>query len=646
MSTIPASAIVQILPGVISAGGTGLVLNGLMLTNSYRVPTGSVISFASAAAVGSYFGLASNEYAKAVVYFNGFLNSTQFPAALLVAQYTQTNVAAWMRSGVVSGLTIAQLQAISGTLVVTIDGYPHTAGALNLSSATSFTAAATLIQTALNASEPTEASVTASIAAGTPAVFVGTISNDVLTVTSMTSGVIEPGGVISGTGVTSSTQILAQLSGTTGGVGTYAVNIAQAVASATITETFGVLNVTVVGSGTLSVGQTVTGGTTAAGTVITALGTGTGLTGTYYVNLTQTVTSGTLTATATNCVVTYDSIQGSFFITSGVSGAPSSIAYATGTTATTLMLTSATGAVLSQGAAAATPAMFMAGITQITQNWATFFLSFEVDDFLGNTQKLAFAAWTSTTNYRYAFLCWDSDVTATTGVSTTCLGYLIAQASYSGTMLIYDPNNTGLAAFASGVIASINFNAINGRTNLCFRQQSSLTATVTNQQIAAYLIQNGYNFYGAYGTANATFTWLYNGSISGPFLWADSYVNQIWMNNNFQQALMNLLAAFGSIPYNNFGYGLVEAALMTPIQQAIVFGAIRPGVTLSSTQIAQVNGQAGYVISDVLSQRGWYLQVQPATPQVRAARTTPTILFWYVDGQSIQQITMSSLEVQ
>jgi hypothetical protein len=319
---------------------------------------------------------------------------------------------------------------------------------------------------------------------------------------------------------------------------------------------------------------------------------------------------------------------------------------ATGTTATALMLTSATGAVLSQGAAAATPNTFMNNLVQITQNWASFFLSFEVDDFLGNTQKLAFAAWASSTNNRYMFIAWDSDVTATTGVSTTCLGYLITQASYSGTMLLYDPSNTGLAAFVAGSIASINFAAINGRTNLCFRSQSGLVATVTNQQVASYLIQNGYNFYGAYGTANAAFTWLYNGSVSGPFLWADSYVNEIWMNNAFQLALMTLLQAFSSIPYNNYGYGLVEAALMTPIQQAIVFGAIRPGVTLSSTQIAQVNAQAGYKIDDVLSQRGWYLQIQPATPQTRQARTTPVVLFWYVDGQSIQQITMSSLEVQ
>ena len=54
------------------------------------------------------------------------------------------------------------------------------------------------------------------------------------------------------------------------------------------------------GSGTFQVGMTLTGGTIAAGTVITALGTGTGINnnGTYMVNISQTVTSTTITGTA------------------------------------------------------------------------------------------------------------------------------------------------------------------------------------------------------------------------------------------------------------------------------------------------------------------------------------------------------------
>ena len=615
--TIPASAFVQILPGVINAGGTGLVLNGMMLTNSWRVPMNSVLSFATAAAVGAYFGLASQEYAKAVVYFAGFVGSSQLPGSLLVAQYNQNSVAAWMRSGSVASLTIAQLQAISGTLTLTVDGYPRTASALNLSSATSFTAAATLIATALNTTEPTEATVTASIAAGTPGVVVGSIANDILTVTSVTSGTLVIGAVLAGSGVTAGTQIVAQDTGTTGGVGTYAVSVAQTVpAGTTITGTFGTMTVTAVASGTVSPGQTITGGTTAAGTVVTAYGTGTGLTGTYIVNLTQTVTSGTLTAVATNLTVTYDSTSGAFVITSGIVGTPSLMAAsATGTTAAALSLTAATGAVVSQGANAATPSGFMASIVQITQNWATFFLLFDPDGGVGNTQKLLFAAWTSTMNNRYAFLAWDTDITPTLSNSApSSMGAICVALAYNAVVPIYDPTNQGLAAFVAGIAASVNFNAVNGRVNFDYRSQAGLVASVTNQQTMANLVANGYNCYVASATANQSFVFLTPGSTTGIFLWLDSLINQIWLNNQFQLNLMTLLTSLNSIPYNAAGYAMIPQACMSTIQQALLAGVIRAGVPLSSGQAQQVNNMAGYRIDDIILAQGWYFQVQPATP--------------------------------
>ena len=38
--TIPASQIVQVTPGVLGTGGTGLTLNGLFLTNNTTPPIG------------------------------------------------------------------------------------------------------------------------------------------------------------------------------------------------------------------------------------------------------------------------------------------------------------------------------------------------------------------------------------------------------------------------------------------------------------------------------------------------------------------------------------------------------------------------------------------------------------------------------
>jgi hypothetical protein len=145
---------------------------------------------------------------------------------------------------------------------------------------------------------PTQsASVTASVAASTGS-FTGSISNNIATITAVGSGVVVPGGTLSGTGVASGTKVVSQitplLSGeTAGGVGRYYVSIGEQTAgSTTISETYGTMTVTAVGSGSLAVGQLLS-----AGGTITALGTGTGGTGTYITNDNTVVGSTTITAT-------------------------------------------------------------------------------------------------------------------------------------------------------------------------------------------------------------------------------------------------------------------------------------------------------------------------------------------------------------
>lgn len=569
MSSIPASEIVNVTPNVLAAGGSALDLIGLLLTDSTRVPIAAVQPFANAPDVGAYFGAGSTEKALADIYFAGFDDSTVKPGSVLFAQYPQDDVGAYLRGGNISALTLTQLQALNGTLSVSINAVVKS-GSVNLAAATSFSNAAQIIGDTLDIEGSAGAAFTAAI------------------------------------------------SGTT-------------------------MTVSAVSSGTLAIGQLVNGAGTTAGTYITALGSGTGGTGTYTVSVSQTVGSEAMTTVTVG--VAYDSVSGGFKISSNTVGAASTIAFATGTIAASLKLTSATGAVLSQGADAAVPADFMDAITNVTQNWATFMTTFDPDDVDENTVKLAFAAWCSSKNDRFEYVCWDTDESPTVTVpATTSLGYLIAQGEYSGTELIFAPD-AKIAAFQCGSVASIDFEQLNGRTTMKFRKQAGLTANVSDASIAANLAANGYNYYGVWGTANEDFTFFANGVVSGEFLWVDSYVNQIWLNTAMQLALMVLLTSAKSIPYNVAGYTQIEAALADPINAALNFGAIRAGVTLSASQIAQVNSQAGVRISDVLSQRGWYLQVLDASAQVRAARGSPPCTLWYMDGESVQSIDLASIAV-
>ena len=69
------------------------------------------------------------------------------------------------------------------------------------------------------------------------AVFTGSIATTVLTVSAMTSGTIRLGMLLTGTGVTASTHVVSQTSGTPGGVGVYVISPSQTVVAATITGT-------------------------------------------------------------------------------------------------------------------------------------------------------------------------------------------------------------------------------------------------------------------------------------------------------------------------------------------------------------------------------------------------------------------------
>jgi hypothetical protein len=125
----------------------------------------------------------------------------------------------------------------------------------------------------------------------------GSISGNVLTVTAVGSGSVVPGAIISGTGVTTGNSIASQLTGTALGIGTYLLAYGEeTTVSETISGTYGLFTPGGTITGTFAVGQTLTGTGITAGTTITAFGTGTGGAGTYYVNLTQTASSGTVTA--------------------------------------------------------------------------------------------------------------------------------------------------------------------------------------------------------------------------------------------------------------------------------------------------------------------------------------------------------------
>jgi Protein of unknown function (DUF3383) len=496
--TIPASEFVQVLPGVIGTGGNPLALQSVFVDEDTSIPIGTVQPFGSLAAVQNWFGANSTEATLAAVYFSGFIGCTQLPATLYFTQYNASAVGAYLRGGSVAAMTLAELQALSGTITVSIDGVSHTSAAINLSAATSFSNAAALIQTGLQA--------------GTP---------------------------------------------------------------------------------------------------------------------------------STTATVTYDALRAAFVITSSTTGTSSTLAYPTDVSLSpSLYLTQATGAVLSQGAAAATPAGVMDQVVKVTQNWFSFMTTFQPIE----SVMEAFAAWVNAQNQRYLYVNWDSNVLYTESPPQPTVFAQVVKA-YNGCATVYDAVGT-FAAFVCGAIASINFSETNGYTVLAAKGNALLTPNVTDLQTYQNIIANGASCYCAIATANQAFQWFENGQISGVWDWIDEYAYQAYLNSQLQLAGMELLGAVKNIPYNHVGISLQAAAYQGPINDGVNFGGIQAGIILSPAQILEVNTAAGLKIDTTLYQVGWYLQIKIPNSQTQGQRGPMPSTLWYCNAGGLQSLSLNSLNVQ
>lgn len=576
MNSIPASQLVNVIPSVLGAGGNPLSLNAVFLTDDDSIPIGTTQAFSTLEDVQNWFGPTSIEAVLAGVYFSGYEGALTLPGVIYFAQYNAGAVEAYLRSGSFAGTTLAQLQALSGVLIINIDGRIVTSVNIDLAGAASFTNAAALIQTGLQTA--------AGVFSGDATIDNGAgAAGNTLTITAVTTGAVHLGDVVVG-GVTPAT-ITAFLTGT-GGVGTYTVNGAA-----------------------------------------------------------QDFNPGGAVTVASAATVTYDAQLARFLVHSPTTGDDSTIGFATGALSAGLKLTAATSAVLSQGADAGTPAGTMATVAQVLQNWATFMTTFEPD----TATKLLFATWVQTTNKRFAYVAWDSDAGPLDGDDPTSFGAQVTAAEMNGIFPIYEPaddsGNGRKAAFVCGTVGSIDFLQTQGRLTFAYKGQAGLVADITDATVADNLQANGYNFYGAYATANDRFVNLQRGSTPGPYKFFDPYVNQIWFNAALQLAFMGLLTSIRSLPYNTAGYNLLRAAALDPITTALNAGVIQPGVTLSNSQRAQVNTAAGANIADTLQTSGYYLQILDADPVVRANRGSPPMTLWYTDGGSIQNIELASIDV-
>jgi len=347
------------------------------------------------------------------------------------------------------------------------------------------------------------------------------------------------------------------------------------------------------------------------------------------------------TAIGTGVDVVYDTVQKAFIIKSSTTGAASTITYATGTAATALRFTAATGAIISQGADIANVPSLMVSVLDKTQNWALFTTSFECDE----SQHLAFSSWVNSENYRFGYVAHYDEADAKVQGSTSTLTYkLIETYNYQNVLPVYGDQT--YAASALGYAASLDFDRQEGRVPFKYREQSGLVANVTSSADCTALKANGYNFYGAYTANDFDTQYWAEGNITGDFKWFDSFCFQIWLNSRLMRNAIDLFKSNRSLPYNTRGDAAIEASFADTIEQGKIFGGIRTGIDLSASQRDEIKNAVGVDVAASIVSKGWYLYIPKATAQQRADRIRPGCSFYYTDGGSVQKITLASIMVQ
>lgn len=169
---------------------------------------------------------------------------------------------------------------------------------------------------AATATPTTGGSATGSTVAAATNAFTGSIAGNVLTVTAVGSGTLYLGTTVSGSGVASGTMISAQLTGTRGSTGTYALNIGeQTVASEAMTGTYGLLTLGTLTGVAFAINNVISGSGVTAGTIITDSITGSGGTG-----ATMVVTPNTVVGSTTITVAAINAETGWYCQSSGAVG--------------------------------------------------------------------------------------------------------------------------------------------------------------------------------------------------------------------------------------------------------------------------------------------------------------------------------------
>ncbi len=312
------------------------------------------------------------------------------------------------------------------------------------------------------------------------------------------------------------------------------------------------------------------------------------------------------------------------------------------------------GAVISKvQTTAITQTQFMNNLIQQSKNWITFAKLWQQTDAAAEiTENLGFSAWTHAQGVRYVYMEYDTNPVAKDPNSNADFASQLKAAGYAGTV----PNfgDSGLAAFAMGTIAAINFDLTGGRITLAYKRQAGQPITVDNDDDYKTLAGDnaanfgkGYNVYVQDSAANDLFTAYQRGTISGPYQFADAYVNHVWFNDRVQVRLRNWIGNKNAAPFNESSYTEMLSVIKPDIDAALNADVINTEIDLDPDMVNAVIAETGVQdVASALLNQGWFYYCPPATSTQRANRGPVMPRIYYTDGGAIQRIDLYSTAIR
>lgn len=511
-------------------------LIGRVFTANNLLPPQSFISFTNAADVGTYFGLSSEEYLRAVFYFSWISKNLTQPQSIQFARWMQAAAAPSIIPLNNNGTTLAAWNAISsGSFVLTMGGFTFTLTGIDTSAASDLATVAGDIQTAIRAQSGggsmwTSATVVYSAAYGGFILTGG--ANGVVT---------NPINVVVGGGGTDIT-----------GAGLLGWLPQQVLSNGNLISTGAIWST---GSAAETITQTLTNSAAGSNNFGSFLFlTNLGLTQQNVVdaatwNFAENVLYMYLQAVTPANIATW---QAAVAAIGGI-----------GLTVSPVISTQITGTVTSSSNVV-TAMSSTAGLTIGMPVSGT--------DIPAGTVVTSIVSATSVTLSN-----------AATGGATELLTFTTLQFPEQFPMMI---------------LAATNYAAFNSVQNYEFQQVAGLTPSVMDDATADAYDGINVNYYGVTQQAGSQIAFYQQGllqgaSVAGVIVDMTAYANEIWLKDAATVAVMNLLLSVNQIPANIYGASQILGILQGVINVALNNGTISVGKTLTTAQQMYITSATG-----------------------------------------------------